>query len=127
MDMSFASGQNRRRRDRSRAAPTYRWRFQVRPLGGFPQADVNPELVRTRVGVPVLTGPVKVAFPVQRPTPLSVGPESVAVPEKFVLVTAPLNVPFQSNVADVQVPVTLLSVCARVTTMGAAGQFADWR
>jgi hypothetical protein len=77
------------------------------------------------VGAPVLAGPLKVAFPVHLPTPLSVGPESVAVPEKFVLVTAPLNVPFQSNDADVQVPVTLVSVCVRVTTMGAAGQFAD--
>ena len=75
----------------------------------------------------MLAAPVKVALPVHRPTPLSVGPESVAVPEKVVLVTDPLKVPFQSNEADVQVPVTLLSVCVRVTTMGAAGQFADWR
>jgi hypothetical protein len=89
----------------------YRRRFQVMPLGAFVQADVNPALVHANVVPPVLAGPVTVALPVQRgPVPLSVGAEMVNVPEKAVLVTTPVMVPFQSKSVDAHVPVTLESV-----------------
>jgi hypothetical protein len=82
----------------------------VRPLGGFVHSDVNPELVQASVGPPVLAGPLTCAVPEHRIFPLSLGADRVKVPEKLVLVTAPLMVPFQSKDADVQVPVTLESV-----------------
>lgn len=68
---------------------------------------LNPlDVHRSVVGV-APTGPLTLALPVQRePMPVKLGAEIVNVPVNVLPLIVPLSVPFQSDEALVQVPVT---------------------
>lgn len=87
---------------------------------------VNPVDVHRNVALPALTGPLTVALPVQRgPRPVKLGPENVNVPLKAAAVAVPVIVPFQSEDAFDQLPLTEPLAWVSVTSTARGSKLDD--